>query len=112
MEVNWTSWAIGDFTTDHYFKYESEIKATYDVIALMDSDRSRTGELHGVTFHNIDEIGQISFDVIVVAPAYHKMEIIHQLMAHGITKDKIIPWLPFVCSATPETTIRIEDDSC
>ena len=78
----------------------------------MDSDRSRTGELHGVTFHNIDEIGQISFDVIVVAPAYHKMEIIHQLMAHGITKDKIIPWLPFVCSATPETTIRIEDDSC
>lgn len=95
-----------------FFKYESEIKKRYDVLFLMDSDSSRGGRLHGVPFLNVNMLSEVDFDVVVVAPAYHKMEIVQRLRELGVPDSKIVPYIPYQSSGLPEIAMTLEEDAC
>lgn len=94
-----------------FFKYESEIRKRYDVLFLMDSDSSRGG-LHEVPFLNVNMLSKVDFDVIVVAPAYHKMEIVQQLRDGGVPDSKIVPYIPFQSDSLPEIVLTLQEDAC
>lgn len=95
-----------------YFKYESEIRKRYDVIYLMDSDPSREGELHGIPFWEVDRIGEVDFDAVVVVPSYHKMEIIQRLRSLGVPDTQIIPYVPFQSGIMPRVVLKLEEEAC
>lgn len=48
--------------------------------------------INGVPVYETSRLKEIEYDCILVVPGNHKVEIIQQLVAMGIEKNKIIPW--------------------
>lgn len=95
-----------------FFKYESEIKEKYEVVCLMDSDSSRGSKLHGIPFFKIEMLKSIDYDVVVVVPVYHRMEIIQQLRRFDVPDSKIVPYIPYQSSLLPPIGLAVQDDKC
>ena len=70
------------------------------------------GKLHGIPFLNANKLGNVDYDVVIVAPAYHKMEIIQQLRNLGVPDCKIVPYVPFQSGNLPKIKLILKGTVC
>lgn len=53
---------------------------------------------------------ELAFDVVLVVPGYHKMDIIRQLLQMGVAKEKIVPWFTEGGHRFKSRSFEIQDD--
>ena len=77
----------------NFFRYEGEMRKTYEICCLGDNNRTKWGGTYkGLEILSVDRLKNENFDCVLVPATAGKMEIMNSLLEAGIPCEKIIPW--------------------